>query len=375
MIKGIDLTLLIGPGIPLPAPRFVLDALHGIKVTSEATDIQSGFELSFAIEKNSPLITLFMLAGGAAIPLFRVVLVATLSGRAEVLIDGIATHSQIAPGTGRQPAMLTVQGKDLTAAMAILPFDGLPYPAMPPVARVALVLAKYAFLGLIPKLIPSLEEPPIPTERVPRHQGSDLSYVRKLAEEAGYIFRIEPGPAPGTSFAYWGPEIRFGVPQPALTIDSGPADNAENLSFSFDKEGNELPVVFIHNALTHAPIPVPIPSSIPFAPPLGLVPPLPPRITPLTDTGQLSPVQALVRGFAYAAQHSKAVQGQGSVDVLRYGRLLRAGAPVGVRGAGIAFAGTYFVEQVTSHLTRHSFTQDFQLSRSGLLPAEPRVAA
>jgi hypothetical protein len=375
MIKGITLTLLMGPGVPIPAPRFVLDALQSVKLLSESGDTQSGFDLTFAIEKNSPLISLFMLSGGAAIPFFRVLLIATINGRAEALIDGVATQTQIVPGTGGGPATLTVQGKDKSAAMDVLPFDGLPYPAMPPVARVLVVLAKYAFLGVLPKAIPSLEEPPIPTERIPRHQGTDLSYVRALAEEAGYIFRMEPGPVPGTNFAYWGPEIRFGTPQSALTIDSGHADTVENLSFRYDKEGTEIPVVFIHNRLTGVPIPIPIPGEIPFLPPLGLVPPIPPKLTPLDNTAQLSPVQALVRGFAYAARHSKAVQGSGTLDVLRYGRLLKAGAPVGVRGAGFAFDGLHYVESVTSNLTRQSFKQDFSLTRNGLLPTVGSVAA
>ena len=373
MIKGLNLSLMMGPGVPLTAPRAVLDALQSVKVTAESGDAQSGFELSFQVEKNSPLISLFMLSGGAAIPFFRVLLIATLSGKSETLIDGVATQTQIAPGSGGKPATLTVQGKDLSAAMDFLPFDGIPYPAMPPFARVALIVAKYAFLGLIPKVIPSLDEPPIPTDRIPRHVGSDLQYVRTLAEDAGYIFKMEPGPTPGLSFAYWGPQISLGSPQPALTVDSGHADNCEGLSFRFDKDGTEIPVVFIHNQLTKVPIPIPIPGQIPFQPPLGLVPPLPPKITFLNDTAHLSPIGALVRGFAYSAKHSQAVQGQGTLDVMRYGRLLKAGGTVGVRGAGFAFDGVHFVDKVTSNLTRHSFKQEFALTRSGLLPTSEHV--
>jgi hypothetical protein len=373
VIKGLTLSLMMGPGVPLTAPRGVLDALQSVKVTAESSDTQSGFELTFQIEKNSPLITLFMLSGGAAIPFFRVLLIASLLGRSETLIDGVATQTQIAPGSGGRSATLTIQGKDMSAAMDILPFDGLPYPAMPPFARVALIVAKYAFLGLIPKVIPSLDEPPIPTERIPRQSGSDLEYVRTLAEEAGYIFKMEPGPAPGLSFAYWGPQISLGAPQPALTIDSGHADNVESLSFRFEKDGTEIPVVFIHNQLTKAPIPIPIPGQIPFMPPLGLVPPLPPKVTLLKDTAHLSPIGALVRGFAHSAKHSQAVQGQGTLDVMRYGRLLKPGGTVGVRGAGIAFDGVHFVERVTSNLTRGSFKQDFALKRSGLLPTSEHV--
>lgn len=373
MIRDMAMTLMMGPGVPVPAPRVVLDALQSIKVTSETGATQSGFELTFQIDRNSPLVTLFMLSGGAAIPFFRVLVIVTLSGRPETLIDGVATQTQMAPGSGGAPSTLTIQGKDMSAAMDVLPFDGLPYPAMPPVARVALICAKYAFLGVIPMPIPSIEEPPIPTERIPRHDGTDLAYVNALADEAGYIFRMSPGPAPGTSIAYWGPDLRIGLPQPALTIDSGAADTVESLTFRYDKEGTEIPIVYIQNQQTKVPIPIPIPSAIPFLPPLGLVPPLPPKIVPLRNTAQLSPVQALVRGFAHAAQHSKAVQGSGTLDVLRYGRMLSAGGTVGVRGAGIAFDGMHYVESVTSTIERGSFKQDFNLTRSGLLPSMPTV--
>lgn len=373
MIRDMAMTLMMGPGVPVPAPRIVLDALQSVKVTSETGATQSGFELTFQIDRNSPLVTLFMLSGGAAIPFFRVLVIVTLSGRPETLIDGVATQTQMAPGSGGAPSTLTIQGKDMSAAMDVLPFDGLPYPAMPPVARVALICAKYAFLGVIPMPIPSIEEPPIPTDRIPRHDGTDLAYVQALAEEAGYIFRMSPGPVPGTSIAYWGPDLRIGLPQPALTIDSGAADTVENLSFRYDKEGTEIPIVYIQNQQTKVPIPIPIPSAIPFLPPLGLVPPLPPKIVPLRNTAQLSPVQALVRGFAHAAQHSKAVQGSGTLDVLRYGRMLSAGGTVGVRGAGIAFDGMHYVESVTSTIERGSFKQDFNLTRSGLLPSMPTV--
>lgn len=374
MIKGLNLTLLIGPGAPLPASRIVMDALQSVQVVSESGNAQSGFELSFSIERNSPLTSLFLISGGQAVRLFRVVLIVTLNGKSEVLINGVATQTQVAPRTGGGPATLSVQGKDMTAAMDILPFNGVPYPAMAPDARVRIILGKYAFLGVVPMVIPTIGGAPVPTDQFARHIDTDLAYVQKLAEEQGYIFRMEPSPAPGVNIAYWGPEIHFGIPQAALTIDSGHADNVESLSFRVDKESAEIPVVFIHNRETGAPLPVPIPNEIPFLPPLGAVPPLPPKITFLGEAAPLKPLDALVRGFAHAAQHSKAVQGSGSLDVLRYGRVLRAGRPVGVRGAGLPFDGLHYVEQVTSNLTRHSFKQDFSLTRNGLLPTVERVA-
>jgi hypothetical protein len=352
----------------------VVEALESVTIEDNAGETQSGFDLVFNVEKESPLNTIFLLAGGAMLPILRVALVATINGRATSLINGVVTRAEISPGRGGEPGKLKVMGKDLTAAMELFDFSGLPYPAMPPVARVALILAKYAWLGVIPQLIPSLEGPPLPTEKIPRHQDSDLAYIRALAAEAGYTFFMKPGPAPATSFAYWGPEIRFGEVQPAITVDSGVATNAEELSFTFDKDGTEIPIVFIQNALTKAPIPIPIPE-VPFMPPLGAIPPLPPKITRLTDTARLNPFEAVVRGFAFAAQHSNAVRGSGTIDVLRYGRVLQARALVGVRGAGAAYDGVHYVDSVTHELSRGSYKQSFTLKRGGLLPTQASVPA
>lgn len=374
MIKGIDLTVLFGPGVPVPAPAMVIDALQSVSIEENSGEIQSGFEMEFALEKNSPLNTIFLLAGGSALPILRVALIATINGKATPLINGVVTNTDLQPGTGGSPATLSVKGKDLTATMEFFDFSGIPYPAMPPAARVALVLAKYAWLGVIPQIIPSLESPPLPTERIPRHQDNDLAYVRALASEAGYTFFLKPGPAPATSFAYWGPEVRLGEVQPAITIESGVATNAEELSFSFNKDGTEIPIVFIQNKLTKAPIPIPIPGAIPFHPPLGAIPPLPPKIHRMRNTARLNPFEALVRGFAYAAQHSDAVTGQGRIDVIRYGRILRARGLIGVRGAGRAFDGDHYIDSVRHELKRGSYKQSFTLKRSGLLPTQSSVA-
>jgi hypothetical protein len=41
------------------------------------------------------------------------------------------------------------------------------------------------------------------------------------------VFYLEPGPTPGLSRAYWGPEIRVGLPQSALTTGMNALSNVE----------------------------------------------------------------------------------------------------------------------------------------------------
>ncbi|HMD20628.1 MAG TPA: hypothetical protein VKH40_09910, partial [Alloacidobacterium sp.] len=256
MLNGIHLTLMIGPAVPMPVSQDVLNALTSIEVTNNSAG-PSAFQLHFTLNKQSILETLFLLAGGASIPLVRVIAAATVNGITQVLIDGVMTNHQISPGGSAQSPSLTISGEDLTRVMDYIDFSGIPYPAMPPEARVLLVLAKYAVFGVVPMIIPSiLIDVPIPVQQIPRQQGKDLAYVRQLADEVGYVFYIEPGPNLGMSVAYWGPEIKVGVPQPALNTDMDAQTNVEALSFSYNSESAQLPIVMIQDPNSKVIIPI-----------------------------------------------------------------------------------------------------------------------
>jgi hypothetical protein len=310
LAKGIQLTLLMGPVVPVPAPRVVMDALDSVTVTTAAGS-PSGFQLSFQFSSKSELNTIFIIAAGQSTsvgtPPLRVMLVVTLNGTPQPLFDGVMTNVEVQAGSGGSPGTVTVTGEDLTKVMDMLDWSGLPFPAMPIEARVALICAKYAMFGIIPLPVPVLfPDVPIPIDRIPAQQGTDLEYIRQLADEVGYVFYIEPGPVAGTNVAYFGPEIKIGVPQPALNLDMDALTNVESLSFSFDPTKGVLPIVFIQNALTRVPIPIPIPNLNPLQPPLGVLPTPIANITVLKDTAKLNPMQAISRGLAEAKRSQDA---------------------------------------------------------------------
>ena len=375
MLKGVQMTLMIGPVAPVPVGRDILDALQSVRITTRSRTA-SGFQLTFSLSTRSPLHTLFLLAGGASLPVVRVIVVVTVNGAPHVLIDGVMTNHEIGAGSDTGHATLTITGEDLTRVMDFIDFSGIPYPATPVEGRVALVLAKYAMFGVIPKIIPSIMfDVPLPTERIPRQEGKDLAYIRKLADDVGYVFYIDPGPQPGMSFAYWGPEIKVGAPQPALNVDMDAHSNVESMSFRFDSNNSKLPIITIQNRETRVPIKIPVPPITPLNPPLGLVPPIPMDIEPLQMSAKLSPIQAVLIGLAKAARSSDAVTATGSLNVLRYGRVLKARQLVGVRGAGLAFDGLYYVEEVTHQIQRGEYKQDFVLKRNGLISTLQKVPA
>ncbi|MFT3815295.1 MAG: hypothetical protein QM740_18285 [Acidovorax sp.] len=377
--QGIQLTLLVGPIVPVPVPRVVLDALQSVEVRTAAGSA-SGFQLTFTITARSELNTIFLLAAGTntglATPPLRVLLIVTMNGSAQPLFDGVMTHVEVQPGGRGHAGTLTVTGEDVTKAMDMQDWSGLPFPAVPVEARVALLCAKYAPFGLIPMVIPVLfPDVQIPIDKIPAQKGTDLAYIQQLAREVGYVFYVEPGPAVGTNVAYFGPEIKVGVPQPALNLDMDALTNVERLSFSFDPTKGVLPVVLIQNQLTRAPIPIPIPNLNPLQPPLGLLSTPIANLKVLKETAKMSPMRAISTGLAEAAKSQDAVSGSGSLDVLRYGRPLKARGLVGVRGAGVAYDGLYYVSSVTSTLKRGEFKQSFELTRNGLVSITPSVPA
>lgn len=373
MFKGINLTLMIGPAVPIPVSKEVLEALTSVQVTTNS-DGPSVFQLGFGLSMRSPLHTIFMLAGGATPPMVRVMILVTIGGNTEVLMDGVMTNHEVQPGSDSGKTTLTVTGEDLSRVMDYIDFSGIPYPAMPPSARVALILAKYAALGIVPMVVPSIMlDVPIPTQRIPRQQGKDLGYVKRLAAQAGYVFYVEPGPKPGMSTAYWGPEIKIGQPQPALNGDMDAHKNIDSVSFNFNSEARTIPIIFILNEATKVPIPIPVPDVSPLNPPLGGVSPIPKQFPLLTGTAHMNPLQAAYTGMVEAAKSSEVVRATGTLDVLRYGRLLKARKLVGLRGVGTAFNGLYYVKSVTSNLKRGEFKQNFTLTRNGLISTFSQV--
>jgi hypothetical protein len=373
MASGLYLTLLMGPMVPIPAPKVLMDALTSVTVTVAAGS-QSGFQLSFTLANRSPLQTLMLLAGGSPQPIWRVVVMATVGGLPQVLMDGIVQHHEVTPDAMTGSAKLTVTGKDLTALMDLQQVPGLPFPGMSPDVRVLTILSKYAAFGIIPMVIPVMApDVPVPTQQIPSQQGTDFAYINQLATENGYVFYLIPGPLPGTSQAYWGPEVRIGVPQPALNVNMDSWTNVENLNFRYAPESAVTPIVYIQDETSGATIPVPIPAVNPLSPPMGLAIPIPQRTEQMNNTAKLSPSQALMQGFAKATQTGDVVFGTGTVDVLRYGQILNSRQLVGVRGAGIAFDGLYYIESTTHTINKGKYKQSFQLKRNGLITNTPIV--
>jgi hypothetical protein len=373
MPGDVQLTLLIGPGTPVPAPAPVTDAVESVQVTS-GTD-RSGFQIVFTTGKRSLLLSTLLPAGYLDPIVTRVIVVATVRGLPHVLMDGVITRQDVGPSSTPGESKVTVTGEDLSVLMDVVEMPFMRFPAQPIVARVYAILAKYAALGIAPVGIPPvIPEFTNPLEALPSQRGTDLAYLRELAGECGYVFYVEPGPAPGSSIAYFGPDVRIPVPQPALSVNMDAHTNVESLSFGLDGMSKKIVVLSVFDPATKKiPIPLPVPNISVLRPPLGARPTPPAKVEFPEGLTALSPGDALNTALGISFRASDAITGSGSLDVTRYGRPLRSRMLVGVRGAGIAYDGLYYVNSVTHNLRRGEYKQSFSLSRDGLISPTPVV--
>jgi hypothetical protein len=368
----VHLTLLIGPGVPVPAPPPVTEALRNVQVNSQRE--RTGFQLTFTLGKTSLLQTALLPAGYFDPMITRVVVIVTMNGMPHVLTDGIITRQEMSPSNDPGQSTLTVTGEDLSVLMGVVDVK-IPWPAMPDIARLNVILAKYAVFGIVPVVIP---HPVItvksPTTGIDVQTGTDLAYVKGLAARCGFVFYVEPGPAPLTSIAYFGPDTRLPIPQPALSVNSDWATNVESLSFSLDGLAKKIVVMTILDPVSKKiPIPIPVPNINILKPPLGLRLTPPAKIQFPDNLANLAPDEAAKRAFGLMRDGADAISASGSLNVMRYGSILKARRLVGVRGAGLAYDGMYYVESVSHGIKRGEYKQNFTLSRDGLISQTPVV--
>lgn len=372
MLSGIHLTLLIGPGVPVPAPKTVVDSVQSIQVNSAAD--RTGFQISFAAGRMSPLLNIMLPAGYLDPIITRVMIIVTLNAIPHVIMDGFVTRQEVSPSNEAGQSTISITGEDVSLAMDLVELVK-PLPAMPDVAKVNLALAPYAALGVIPVVIPPIIDPiKIPTQGYETQMMTDRAYIKALAQRCGYIFFIRPGPLPGQNIAYFGPDANLPVPQSALSVNLDAATNVESMSFSLDGMAKKIRVYTIMDPVTRKiPIPIPVPNVSAFKPPLGLRPTPPAKIEFDTESASKQPEEVARDIIGFLMNNSAAISANGSLDVNRYGKLLHSRMLVGVRGAGLAYDGMYYVDSVTHNIKKGEYKQNFTLSRDGLITNTPVV--
>lgn len=364
---GIRLLLWIGQTVPLPASYEAATSLAGVEVTNDSSKAD-GFKLTFAVGRNG-VGDYGLLQSGELAPMNRVIVGVIFGVVPEVLIDGIITQVHLDPSSTPGQSTLTVMGQELAVLMD-LEEKNLSYENQPDSVIAMRVLTGYAQYGIIPQ--PSATtDVPIQVERIPRQQETDLKFLLRLAQRNGFVFYLEPETV-GMNRAYWGPENRLGIPQPALSMDMGASTNVASLAFSDDALAATATKGTVIEPITRTSLPIPPLPSLRI-PPLVTSPARAYRTTLQRETANQSPTTAATRSLASTTNAPDSATAQGEADGVRYGSALRARRLVGVRGAGSSHDGLWYVKAVTHTISRGQYTQRFSLSREGIGTLTPVV--
>lgn len=373
---GTLVTVLIGPGLPLLATPDLLEALESIEV-DHSEEGPSALQLNFKPGRaltdvlDDPLV-----ADPRLKPFSRVVISVVFGAMPQVLFDGVITYRRFTPGEPGQAGTFTVTGEELSVLME-LDERSEEYPAQTEMVIANLILARYATQGVVPMVIPPpVVDTPLPTERIPVQRCSDKAYLKQMARRFGYVFHMEPGPAPGVTTAYWGPPKRVGVPQKALSVNLGADTNVNTISFNHSglEAGSVSGHIQDRTTGQQAPVETFATTRMPLSSSPGW------RTQPMMRTRQhRSSGVNLLQAYARAqgemdATMDRVAGATGELDALTYEALLSPRKLVGVRGAGYSNDGLYYVKQVRHRIQVGRYTQSFTLSRDGegsTLPALP----
>lgn len=362
---GVHLLVLAGPTVPRPVPAALLTALERVEIT-QPDDGPAAFQLLFTAGRGGldgrldhPVVSTPLLA-----PFVRIVLVVRLGARVQVLMDGVVTQRELVIGDRAGEATVAVTGEDLTVLMG-LEERVQAHHGLSDAAVAALLIARYAHLGIIPKVVPPVViDQPLPLERIPVQHDTDLGHLEALAARFHHIFTLRPGPAPLTSVAFWGPAALVDpVPLPALTVAMGATTNVETMEFRLDALAPRRVQAEARDEVSGRVVPV---LAVPTPTVLARRPLAARRSTVLTATARQSPATVRDRAQSTAdASVEQALTAEGELDTARYGTLLEPWRVVGVRGVGDTHDGLYRVRSVTHILERGRFLQRFRLARSG----------
>jgi hypothetical protein len=372
VFSGVQLTLLIGSlGLPGPASLPLMEALQSVQVTEQRD--RTGFQITFTLGKRSPLQT--MLQAGQIDPMVtRVVIAVIMNGTPTVLCDGVVTRHEVTPSNQPGQSTLTLTGDDLTVLMDLEQVRKS-WANVSHSQRVRTILDKYGTYGISKQVV----EARVVTVRN-SDQGADaqtvtdLAYVKEMARLSGYTFYLQPGPALRSSVAYFGPDLQSQLTQPALSVNSDWVSNVESLSFSLDGLTKRNSIIKILDPQTRRQaIEVSLPSIDLLNPPLGLRLLPPARTVFSEDLTRLSNDEANWRALGIRREGADTVSANGTLNVPRYGAILRSRALVGVRGAGETYDGRYYVDTVTHNIKAGQYTESFTLSRDGQVSQTPSV--
>jgi phage protein D len=357
-----------------PAPSELLAAIQQIEVEDHA-DMADMMRIRISVGGNDSCSGWNVLDEDLFRRLTKLKLsVAVGSGLAETLM--IAYVTELNADLSNQPgrSVLNITAMDPTVLMT-LDETVKPWPDMADsdIATTIFSDRKYGFTPVVDETGYTRRS----EEETVMQRGTDIQLLQQLAGRNGFECFVETEPRTGLVQGHFH-KPRLTDPQGVLSVHMGDQSNVNSLNFREDntrpataavtgidiRSGENQPVNVESNALTQLGNRAALPQEQPRR--------VLPAMTGLSRSGEL---HALAQSVVDRTSFS--ITGEGDLNTVAYGDILRAKRPVMVRGAGRKFSGTYYVERVMHSITPEGYQQRFSLRRNatGLTGQESFVAS
>jgi phage protein D len=198
-------------------------------------------------------------------------------------------------------------------------------------------------------------------------RGTDIQFLQQLARRNGFEVYVETNRSTGIVEGHFhAPRLDL-PPQGVLSVNMRDATNVNSFNARFDMlrpstaQATNLDVESRENQQAQA--------NNSKLPTLGRETTLAGqqrRRVLLAQTGLARTGEQQPFAQAVADESALAITAEGELNTVAYGGLMRAKRPILVRGAGLQFSGTYYVERVHHILTPDSYKQNFTLRRNAL---------
>ncbi len=351
-----------------PAPQEVVEAVEEI-VVETALDSASVFRIRLGIAQNDTGDWRF-LQDDLFRPLDPIQIRLALEEVPEALINGYVSKQEVDYADEAGSSTLELSGQDATILMNLEEKVHL-WANMPDSAIAAQIFGTHTLLPRVEQTAaPKLTEP----EGTTIQRGTDLRFLRRLAQRNGFDVYVQPEPLTGIDQGFFRPRevtggvkavlnvsmgfretnvsgfrVRYDMSQPtgaaAAALDSGTkqAQTAQASTSTLAPMGSEATL----SRLRQQPIVRPAGT--------GLV--------------QSADLQSFAQGIADASSFAVAIEGKIGPEQ----GVLRPGEIVAVRGVGRLFNGLYLLTRVTHRIDRDSYVQQFEARRNAatMTGAEP----
>jgi phage protein D len=272
----------------------------------------------------------------------------------------IETHANFANQPGQ--STLDVVAMDPTVLMN-LQETVRAWPNMSDADIAQVLFAEYGFTPDVDATQPARTE----VSYITMQRGTDIQLLQQLAERNGFEFYVETDPRSGQIVGHFHRARLEKTPQGVLSVNMGEATNVNSFNARYDMLSPTTAASSTIDVQDHSDQQAAAQEAA--AKTLGkssLIPAERPRRVLLGGTGLSYAGELQTYAQAVVDQSALAISADGELNTIAYGGVLRAKRPVLVRGAGIQFSGTYYVEKVTHTFAGDSYTQRFTLRRNAL---------